>query len=141
MSEIKLLFREYAKSHTNNTNVLIHKACVPLIFWSVVGLLLSFPWPWIALAIAGGALIYYFTLDFKAGFFMSVVMIIVFGTHFYLLSHLSWSSFFLLNLGVFGVCWVMQFIGHHIEGKRPSFLQDLRFLLIGPLWVAKNLLY
>ena len=42
-----------------------------------------------------------------------------------------WAS----SLAVFVVGWIGQFIGHHIEGKKPSFLDDLRFLLIGPLWV------
>ncbi len=38
-------------------------------------------------------------------------------------------------LGIFVVAWIGQFIGHHIEGKKPSFLKDLQFLLIGPAWL------
>ncbi|MEG2033750.1 MAG: Mpo1-like protein, partial [Janthinobacterium sp.] len=40
-----------------------------------------------------------------------------------------------VSLGVFVLAWIGQFIGHQIEGKKPSFLDDLRFLLIGPLFV------
>jgi uncharacterized membrane protein YGL010W len=40
---------------------------------------------------------------------------------------------------VFIISWIAQFWGHKIEGKKPSFLQDLAFLLIGPLWVTRFL--
>ena len=41
--------------------------------------------------------------------------------------------------GVFVVAWVGQFVGHHIEGRRPSFFTDLKYLLIGPLWTLDKL--
>jgi uncharacterized membrane protein YGL010W len=41
----------------------------------------------------------------------------------------------LTSVTIFAVAWIGQFIGHAIEGKRPSFLEDLQFLLIGPLWL------
>ena len=34
------------------------------------------------------------------------------------------------------IAWIGQFIGHKIEGAKPSFFEDLQFLLIGPAWVA-----
>ncbi len=40
-----------------------------------------------------------------------------------------------VSLGIFIISWVFQFIGHAIEGKKPSFFQDIQYLLIGPLWV------
>lgn len=40
-----------------------------------------------------------------------------------------------INLTLFILAWIGQFYGHHVEGKKPSFFQDLQFLLIGPLWV------
>lgn len=42
---------------------------------------------------------------------------------------------FYVALGIFILAWIGQFIGHKIEGKRPSFFKDIQFLLIGPLWV------
>ena len=38
-------------------------------------------------------------------------------------------------ISVFGISWILQFIGHKIEGKKPSFLKDIQFLLIGPAWL------
>jgi uncharacterized membrane protein YGL010W len=40
-----------------------------------------------------------------------------------------------VSIVVFVIAWIGQFIGHSIEGKRPSFFKDLQFLLIGPLWL------
>jgi uncharacterized membrane protein YGL010W len=45
----------------------------------------------------------------------------------------------LTALVVFTLGWIGQFIGHYVEGRRPSFFRDLRFLLIGPLWVLAKL--
>ncbi|MFN3454555.1 MAG: Mpo1-like protein [Pseudobdellovibrio sp.] len=44
-----------------------------------------------------------------------------------------------VSLSVFIISWVGQFYGHHLEGKRPSFFQDLQYLLIGPLWTLKKI--
>lgn len=41
----------------------------------------------------------------------------------------------ILYLGVFVITWIFQLIGHKIEGKKPSFLKDIQFLLIGPIWL------
>jgi uncharacterized membrane protein YGL010W len=38
-------------------------------------------------------------------------------------------------LAVFAIAWLGQFIGHKVEGAKPSFFKDLQFLLIGPLWL------
>ncbi len=46
-----------------------------------------------------------------------------------------------IYLGIFIVAWIGQFVGHHIEGKAPSFFEDLKFLLIGPLWVFYQRLF
>jgi uncharacterized membrane protein YGL010W len=43
-----------------------------------------------------------------------------------------------LAIGVFVVAWIGQFIGHHIEGKRPSFFTDMVYLLVGPLWTLSK---
>lgn len=42
-------------------------------------------------------------------------------------------------VAAFVLLWIAQFVGHKIEGKRPSFLADLQFLLIGPAWVLASL--
>jgi uncharacterized membrane protein YGL010W len=48
-------------------------------------------------------------------------------------------SLLFFSLGLFSVAWIGQFYGHKVEGKKPSFFQDLQFLLIGPAWVVENL--
>ncbi|MCJ8276003.1 MAG: DUF962 domain-containing protein, partial [Bdellovibrionales bacterium] len=53
----------------------------------------------------------------------------------------STTPLFAIALAVFVLAWVGQFIGHKIEGQKPSFLEDVQFLLIGPLWVIKDLRY
>jgi uncharacterized membrane protein YGL010W len=50
------------------------------------------------------------------------------------LQSLPW-PLWILCLALFVVAWIGQFIGHHYEGKRPSFLKDVQFLMIGPLWL------
>jgi len=42
------------------------------------------------------------------------------------------------SVGIFVVAWIIQFYGHKIEGKKPSFLDDLKFLLIGPAWILDH---
>ena len=38
-------------------------------------------------------------------------------------------------MAIFVLAWIGQFIGHKIEGEKPSFFEDLQFLLIGPDWL------
>jgi uncharacterized membrane protein YGL010W len=45
-----------------------------------------------------------------------------------------------LAAGVFVAAWIAQFVGHHIEGKRPSFFTDLAYLLIGPAWIVAKVM-
>ena len=45
----------------------------------------------------------------------------------------------IFSIGVFVIAWIGQFYGHNIEGKKPSFLKDIQFLMIGPAWVVENL--
>jgi uncharacterized membrane protein YGL010W len=142
MRTIESLLSEYAESHQNRTNQIIHKICVPLIVFSVIGLIWSIPSPWTnpylnyASMIAVMVLIYYFILSPKYFVFM-FPMFLAF------IIAAAWinqvSNLLVVSLLVFVVSWIFQFIGHKIEGKKPSFLKDLLFLLIGPLWVVKAL--
>ena len=52
---------------------------------------------------------------------------------------LGTTSLLYLAIGVFVVAWIGQFVGHKIEGRKPSFLTDLTYLLIGPAWVLAKL--
>jgi uncharacterized membrane protein YGL010W len=134
---------EYQRSHTHPTNKIIHKIFVPLIVFSVIGLLWSIPIPnawsaypflnWATLFILG-SLIFYLLLDLK----MFIGMILVSFFFIFLCSKLQQLGGLLqLSVVIFVVSWIVQIWGHKIEGKKPSFMKDLAFLLIGPLWVLK----
>lgn len=143
MSQIKKMLDEYAESHQNPFNQKIHKICVPTIMFSLLGLLWAIPssymgeyFNWASVLVVF-AFIYYFILSRK--YFL--LMIPVVGGMYYLNYLLAQTSHLLVvSAVVFIVSWAFQFWGHKVEGKKPSFLKDLLFLLIGPLWVAKALL-
>ncbi|UZD24296.1 DUF962 domain-containing protein [Algoriphagus halophytocola] len=147
MRKIDALFQEYGMSHQNSTNKMIHWVCVPAIFFSIVGLIFSIPaeplvelmpflgnfanWATVTLFLV---LIYYLTLS----------MPITLGMLFFSAMCLALANFiqlifpgklWLISLAIFIISWFLQFYGHKIEGKKPTFLRDLQFLLIGPAWL------
>lgn len=131
---IDLLLAQYATSHLHPTNELIHCVCVPVIMFSLLGLLWRMH-PAAALAASAWGLWYYarlsrpFALGMLAMTFLMLVILAIMPT-FTLLP---------VSIALFVVAWIGQFIGHKIEGKKPSFLDDVRFLLIGPLFVLRIL--
>jgi uncharacterized membrane protein YGL010W len=136
---------EYGVSHKNPTNQAIHKICVPLIMFSVIGILWSLPTPeifktlpitnWATLFVFG-CLIFYARLNLL----MALGMLVLTSAMIAICVTLSKSDILLqLSLGLFILSWLAQFYGHKVEGKKPSFLKDLAFLLIGPLWVLRFL--
>jgi uncharacterized membrane protein YGL010W len=54
------------------------------------------------------------------------------------LSRSSSVPLWMIFTGLFVLAWIGQFVGHAIEGKRPSFFKDVQFLMIGPLWLAAD---
>jgi uncharacterized membrane protein YGL010W len=136
---MKFLMTEYHKSHLNRTNQLIHYVCVPLIFWSITAALwtIKIPLPYVmnaAILTSTVLMLYYLVKSFKV-----FATMVIFTAACLLLNHwMEAQGLPLLTTAivVFVAAWVGQFIGHHIEGKRPSFYKDLQFLLIGPAWVV-----
>jgi uncharacterized membrane protein YGL010W len=127
---IDTLLEQYSDSHRNPTNELIHFVCVPVIVFTLLGILWSIH-PAVAVAASLAALVYYFKLSRPFAFgmlLMSAVMLAV-------LALMPPMTVLPLSIAIFVVAWIGQFIGHKIEGKKPSFFDDLRFLLIGPLFV------
>lgn len=128
------LIATYAESHRNQVNERIHFICVPAIMFTVLGLLWAVQ-PLLPVVLAGAALVYYAMLSLPLAFGMLLMAGTMLGT-------LALTPVFLilpLSLGIFVLAWIGQFIGHKIEGKKPSFFDDLRFLLIGPLFVLSFL--
>jgi uncharacterized membrane protein YGL010W len=128
--QIDILLAKYSESHLNSLNEVIHCICVPAIMFSLLGLLWAVH-PLAAVVVTLGSMAYYFVLS--ASF--AVGMLLMSGAMLWVLSILPQQMLLWISLTVFVVAWIGQFIGHKIEGKKPSFLEDLRFLLIGPLFV------
>ena len=144
MSSIQILLDEYGESHRNQINKTIHWICVPAIVWSLLGLIWAIPFPlsinigsfplnWATLLI-GASVIYYFRLSVTLAVGMLLVTGLLLFTGYWVSGYSSW-PLWKISLTVFTVAWVGQFIGHKIEGKKPSFLKDVQFLLIGPVWL------
>lgn len=131
MKTLTYWFSAYAESHQNPTNKLIHNICVPIIFFVIVALVWKVSFIISVLATAGLAAFYY-TLDDRLAI-AAVIMVLLCVI---IQSILGFGFFSLIVL--FVVAWAGQFYGHKIEGKKPSFYEDLQFLLIGPLWVGRT---
>ena len=131
---IDVLLARYGESHRNPVNELIHIVCIPAIVFSLLGILWALH-PAVALLVAAAALAYYVTLSRAFALGMGVMV----GAMLLVLAMLPDGTVLPTAIGVFVAAWLGQFIGHHIEGKKPSFFDDLRFLLIGPLFVLSIL--
>ncbi|PJB13083.1 MAG: hypothetical protein CO119_03405 [Flavobacteriales bacterium CG_4_9_14_3_um_filter_40_17] len=150
MKTLNQWFDEYAVSHQNPTNKKIHYLCVPAIFFSIIGLLMSIPtgflenilpfsnplienWATVTLIFI---LIFYLRLSV-----ITALKVLLFASLCVWFNHLIGQaiSLPLFSLAIFVIAWIGQFYGHKLEGKKPSFLKDLQFLLIGPAWVFENM--
>ena len=132
--EIDTLLGKYSESHLNHTNELIHFVCVPVIVFSLLGIVWAIH-PLAAVAVTIAAMIYYIKLSPPFAIGMLVMASLMLG----LLSLMPKQAVLPLSIAIFVLAWIGQFIGHKIEGKKPSFLDDLRFLLIGPVFVLSFL--
>ena len=147
MRKIDELLSEYGQSHQNETNKTIHWICVPVIFFSIVGLFYSIPsgciefvlpflgdfanWATVALILV---LFYYVSLSPPLAlgmFFFSALCLAIAN----LINLVSPVPLWAISIGIFILAWIFQFYGHKIEGKKPSFLKDVQFLMIGPAWL------
>ena len=139
---------EYGDSHRNSTNKSLHWICVPVIVWCVMGLLWITPFPaairetvplanWATVTVAA-TVIYYAFLSLPLALGVLPVLLLMLWSIDALSVHSSVPLWMILT-AAFVLAWIGQFIGHAIEGKRPSFFKDVQFLMIGPLWLAADL--
>ena len=131
--KVDQLLAHYGESHQNPRNELIHFIAIPLIMLSLVGMLFALH-PYVAYAFVAASMVYYARLS--AVFFASIAL---------------WSVVFLavifamgplvlpICIAIFFGAWILQFIGHKIEGKKPSFFEDIQYLWVGPLFVLSKL--
>lgn len=127
MKTISEWLDEYSESHQDKTNKAIHWVCVPTILFSIIGILAHFSALLTALILVL-TFVFYARLDLVLAVAMAA-----------LLAVMAWLIFILpvgvgVYIAIFVLAWIGQFYGHKVEGKKPSFLKDLQFLLIGPVW-------
>ena len=127
------LLAHYGESHQNPRNELIHFIAIPLIMLSLVGMLFALH-PYVAYAFIAASMVYYARL--------SLVFLLAMA----LLTALSLALVFAMGARVLPICiaifvgaWILQFIGHKMEGKKPSFFEDIQYLWVGPLFVLSKL--
>lgn len=145
--QIDRLLAEYGESHRDPTNKMIHWVCVPIIFWTVVAFLYGIKFTSIApiatfqinAAVIVLALVevYYVMLSPPLAAGMLVFGSLCLYLAQYAETALKGSSYGLWSFAfmLFVLAWIGQFYGHKVEGRKPSFLKDLQFLLVGPAWL------
>ncbi len=147
MKTIDIWFAEYGESHQNRANKLIHWFCVPLIYFSIIALLSSipvdelsskFPAFWQPYAHLGTALVLLGLLFYLRISWQMMIGMFIFSS--ICLQIIVWidrlnTPLWSIALTIFVGAWIGQFIGHKLEGKKPSFFNDLQFLMIGPAWL------
>lgn len=127
------LLAHYALNHRHPRNELIHFIAIPLIMLSLVGLLFALH-PWVAYGFVGLSMLYYARLS---GVFLAAMAAL--GLVSFALVHAMGGLVLPLSIAIFVGAWIAQFIGHKIEGAKPSFFEDLQYLLVGPLFVLSKL--
>ncbi|MBT9490449.1 MAG: DUF962 domain-containing protein [Rubrivivax sp.] len=140
------LLKLYAEYHRDRRNIATHLVGVPLIVlgigvllarpaFAVGGLLLTPAWIVFALGTA-----WYLTRGQLA---LGVAVSAVTGGLFALgqpLAAGSAAGWLGWGLGLFVVGWIIQFIGHYYEGRKPAFADDIVGLLVGPMFVVLEML-
>ncbi|MFZ5443441.1 MAG: DUF962 domain-containing protein [Myxococcota bacterium] len=144
MSPLIAQLSKYASYHRDPRNISTHFVGVPMIVIAVIALLTrpGFELGGVALSPAWLALIaataFYLRLDLRYGLAMGGLL----GLALFLASltaGLSTAAWLGLSVGLFVVGWIIQFIGHYFEGRKPAFVDDLIGLLVGPLFVAAEI--
>ncbi|MBS1496771.1 MAG: DUF962 domain-containing protein [Bacteroidetes bacterium] len=147
MKSLQQWLSEYGESHQNETNKLIHWICVPCILFSVSGLLYAIKLPFyfsghhlnLGFIVIGLLIVYYFFLS--RSLWVGLMIFEIVGLSMCNIIEITRVfPLWIFCLVIFVLAWIGQFIGHKIEGKKPSFFKDLQFLLIGPAWLM-NFIY
>lgn len=131
--KVDQLLDHYGESHQNPRNELIHFIAIPLIMLSLLGMLFALH-PYVAYAFMAASMVYYLRLSLV---FLMAMVLWSLASLALVLAMGPW--IWPISIAIFVGAWVMQFIGHKIEGKKPSFFEDLQYLWVGPLFVLSKL--
>ena len=143
------LMVQYAHYHRDRRNIATHVVGIPLIFLSIGVLMLGPAWSvadqTVTLAWAMWALTSLWYLS-RGAVLLGVATTVVNGVLIALahevppLAQALGLAVWQAGLGLFFIGWVIQFIGHYFEGRKPAFVDDLVGLLVGPMFVVGELL-
>ncbi len=137
MRDIRDLFADYATYHRTKGNKWFHRVGIPLIMISGLGMLARVSIAAhvdLAIVLIAAAEIVYAILDWRLG-----VMMLIVSAAFYLAGA---ALPFWVNVALFVVGWILQFVGHSVYEKRqPAFLTNAMHLLVGPLWILNDLVH
>lgn len=131
--KVDQLLAHYEESHRNPRNERIHFVAIPLIMLSLVGLLYA-AHPWAAYLFILASMVYYARLS--GVFLLSMAVLSAVAL---LLVRAMGEQVLPVSIVIFVGAWIAQFVGHKIEGKKPSFFEDLQYLWVGPLFVLSKL--
>lgn len=136
--KLRALLNEYGASHQHPGNHRIHLFCVPAIMLSIFGMSDSLPSPISpAFLLAGLGLLYFVQFrNVRVYGVLLAELIPMLALVIFSRGILKWQHW----LALFVAAWIGQFVGHLMEGKKPSFFQDIFFLLIGPIWIFRRFL-
>lgn len=132
--KIDILLDHYGQSHLNPRNEAIHFVAIPLIMLSLCGLMFALH-PWLAYVFIAASMVYYARLSWVFFGLMCVWSLIIIAV-----LHAMGSLVLVYSVAIFIAAWIAQFIGHKIEGKKPSFFEDIQYLWVGPVFVLSKLL-
>ncbi|NNU44396.1 Mpo1 family 2-hydroxy fatty acid dioxygenase [Ramlibacter montanisoli] len=131
--KIDQLLAHYGESHRDPRNEKIHFVAIPLIMVSLLGLLFAIH-PWVAYGFVMASLVYYARLSLVWLLTMAVLSALGLA-----LVHAMGERVLLMSAVIFVGAWIAQFVGHKLEGRKPSFFEDLQYLWIGPIFVLSKL--
>lgn len=146
MSKLERLLSQYAAYHLDRKNVLTHFVGIPLIVFSIMcltaraGLMISGFELTLALLLIIASVIYYLSLDKIFGLIMLLVFAVTYPLAL-MIAKMSLMSWLIWSVGIFVVGWIIQFIGHYYEKKKPAFMDDVIGLAIGPLFVLAEFVF
>lgn len=131
----EVVFTEYGAYHRDRRNRACHAVGIPLIVLGLLGLASQVKLGPVDLAIvlAVATLVFYASIDLRGAF----VSAVIFAALYFAAIHLNWR----LDAGAFVVGWVFQLVGHYFEGKKPKFLENVTYLLIGPLYLFEEVTF
>lgn len=129
---IDQLLAHYEASHRHPVNEAIHMVAIPVIMLSMVGLLHA-GHPIAAYGFVAASLVYYLRLS--PVFLMAMTGVSALTLT---LVHLMGPTRLPLCVALFVGGWIAQFIGHKVEGRKPSFFEDIQYLWVGPLFVLSR---